>query len=494
MNIKRILAMVLLLVTGMSGAFGINWVHPDFEDFAVTSVGIYTNCYGQRTARVVRESRYGRYENMYGKRFDIELDYYARFTAPLTTPEYPIDPPKDSEVTTELEKQIGEYLDKAAYTSAVIEGFNGETLEDLLAYAAQQDIDAVLLVRYYTITSFSPHDKASPTFTQGTSGLGVSPALELYDTRTGVRLWYSAYHSYHPDDTISFYFDRYQDFVRTVFVPGDNPYREAVRRIVHYTLDSSPSTFYNDEPLPIALDNTERKQSTVRAAKRRYFLSDAWPMYAKTYGAMAINYSFDYIGSLDLEHSVDDGADEVFTAGNVLGHRVSLIPFIYGRKNLFFQPARIEYRLMTFQNDGMALLMGAGVSTLLEYHFRLHDYNTIYLGLGLSASMVPGGEYRVPEESYNDNGLIISPQIYAGIVFNKPKPGGWYVLFTQPAGMSTKKLFIRIEPRGIGNGPTVSIGGGFQLRNTATRKILFSNGASRVINPHNRHIYEEDMD
>jgi hypothetical protein len=37
------------------------------------------------------------------------------------------------------------------------------------------------------------------------------------------------------------------------------------------------------------------------------------------------------------------------------------------------------------------------------------------------------------------------------------------------------------------------IAGGFQLRNTATRRFALDK-ASRVINPHNRHIYEEDMD
>ena len=470
-----------------------NWVHPDFEDFGIKSVAVISDYYGFSNAHIplVKAGRYGSLRAADGTTYNPILDYYSTFTPPLTSPEYPVSDSADEEISPELDREINEWLTNKGYDAEIIDDFTKGNLTELLAHASAGGADAVLLVRYYKLASYTYKEPGSLVFGgEPERGVGISPAIELYDTESGVRLWYSAYHSFHMNDKVVFYLDAYQEFVDTVFARGDNPYKQAVNLIINYTLGSFPKTFYNKVPLPAADDSQDRNRSVVnRSARKQYFSSSEWPTYNKTFGALGFTYSFEYIGSLSLEKKIADYTYIPFQADNVLGHKVTLTPFIFGWGNFGVQPIRVNLRAFTFNDEGTVLNIDGGVSAMLEYHFRLNDFHTVFLGLDVAAvaSGISAGDYRGQREgvSIMDGDVFIQPGISAGIVFNKPVRRRWFI-FTSPAGMRPLRLFLNIDPIGMNNSPIASIGFGFQLRNNTT--------GNRLINPHHLNLGEKDME
>lgn len=496
---KKVSTIIIVFLIGLSPVFGYNWVHPEYENFGIKSVGIYIDHYGtignigalKPTTRTYGDNLYNLTDRNTGqqKRYYLNLDEHAKITPPLTTPRYPLNQEKAPayEGTTHLRDEskqaladaLMQYLKKTEYEPQVIEPFSsGDTLKTLLSSAAEEGLDAVLLVRYYCFKGYRPIDKDPDKLYSNMRGFGISPAIELYDTKTGVRLWYSAYHSYHIDDTSGYYFDAYEEFLRTIFVEGEEPYKAAAERIVDYTLDSRPSTFYNKIPLPIALDPPTRDDSIARKAARRQFVKPGWEVYAKTTSFISFTYGLEYFDNPIIDVQDVSETWSVQTE-NALGHKISLVPIRYGRNNFVVQPLHINIHTLSYNDNGIQFSGWGSLGGMLEYHLRIHDYHTLFFGLELSYNyFYPITGYPTGEEeiSLDDSEGFLQPQLYAGAVFNKAKRGRLF----------PKKVFLAFTPPRAGENPRFSLGFGLQLLPTYPGGIITG---YRIIDPHSRDIY-----
>jgi hypothetical protein len=206
-----------------------SWIDPDFEQFGPSSVGIYTEphidtriAYFEALLRRDLDFRDVYWWAIYYKKIYAFKDYlchYASITPPLTLPGSLLKgkgvmSEDDTPLDTMLSEHPAFYTDKLGRQSSVIDDFNGGKVKDLIQQAREEGLDAVLLVRYYPIRyyiHFSGYEERTGDWVSGDvyqfvtsanigdiqDGFGLLPALELYDTRTGLRLWYSAYYTSH---------------------------------------------------------------------------------------------------------------------------------------------------------------------------------------------------------------------------------------------------------------------------------------------------------
>ena len=129
---------------------------------------------------------------------------YDLVTPPLTSLDYPLVKNAAEEIDSLLKQEIEQSLTNLGWQIEMIENVEDIRLSGLLSDSAATGLDAVLVVRYTPITYILPIQNYVERSGSGTStadigkikkGRGLIPALELYDTKTGARLWYSAYHT-----------------------------------------------------------------------------------------------------------------------------------------------------------------------------------------------------------------------------------------------------------------------------------------------------------
>ena len=326
-----------------------NYINKAFSEYGIGNIGVYIESYPDyRSDNFVFEVASIRSNG-------ILMDYnffryrYCNFdltTPPLTTPGYPLEGNTEGETNSPLSEGIINYLGALGWDSSMIHDFDGGNLGDLLEQARNEELDSVLVVRYIPILYFLPIEnydksgagnKATADIGKIKKGMGLIPAIELYDTESGNRLWYSAYHTGHQNIARKKSFEEYVVEADRFFAHTDkNTVNVAVEKMIGLTLGNS------DTPFPEASISGDREDGIVRSRVEHLFWTD-YPSYAFYGNLWGIGYAFDYIGTLGISYK-DSFLDSspVERAGaieNAVMHGVSL-PFLsLTVRNFAIEPA-----------------------------------------------------------------------------------------------------------------------------------------------------------
>ena len=346
----------------------------DFSSFGIASIGIYTEAYEDlRSDNFFTEISVIKSNPMLSSPYFYREEYcnFDLVTPPLTTPAYPLRGPASGLVNDSLVSALSESLQGLGWSAETMSGFSGGTLDDLLAEAVAEKLDAVLVVRYTPIRYFIPVDAYRDSYwgSSGIStgplrlGLGYIPALELYDAESGTRLWFSAYHAAQHGGSSD------KNFVKNVAAAGDffteldlsDNENAAVWAAAELSGDfdivwsdsdvdeRAAETMIEiavigaEYPFPSASASGSRDNPLVSSAVKNIFWSDhpAYRLHGTRWG---IGYSFDYVGKYNLYFrddsygSSDDDPSEVIETTGALMHTLALPFYSLEFGNLSFEP------------------------------------------------------------------------------------------------------------------------------------------------------------
>ena len=346
--LKSCVYFILLLISAASVSAE-NYIDKSFAEYGIGNIGVYIESYPDyRSDNFVFEVASIRSNG-------ILMDYnffryrYCNFdltTPPLTTPGYPLEGNTEGETDSPLSKAIISYLEALGWESSMVKDFEGGSLSDLLDQARNKELDSVLVVRYIPILYFLPIEnykdngagnKSTADIGKIRKGMGLIPAIELYDTESGSRLWYSAYHTGHQNIAREMSFEEYVAAAEEFFAHTDkNTVNAAVERMIELTFGDS------DIPFPEASIEGDRSDGIVRNGLRHIFWTD-YPSYALYGNIWGIGYNFDYIGTLGISYKDSYLSDApVELAGNIenaVMHGISL-PFLsLTVRNVAIEPA-----------------------------------------------------------------------------------------------------------------------------------------------------------
>lgn len=533
---KKFVLPILLFLFTVSGVFPESFLSPDFKQFAPASVGIYTEAYEDTRAYISfkgEKSYVEKIEKIYVRalinnqvyRFKNDLCDYDGVTPPLTLPGYPLGE-KDSiieqnqKIDTLLSEKLASSLESLGWQSEIISDFDGSKVKNLLKTAEDKGLDTVLLVRYYPIRFHIPFsgyresrtydyvdsntDKVTVTESAVIGGLytgfGLLPALELYDTRTGIRLWYSAYYTSHIEIEKYLSQEDYGLATEEFFIVGaistlqgeklirkkqynrSIPIEEAaVKRMIDLAMLDS------EIPFPILLTQSTRNTSYIRSrAIKEAIRFTLWakksPLTFET-AFFSLGYNLNLPVDLDIyyDESRMDEIDPVIihTAEDILIHRAIFSVLSYEFRNIIFEPSvyfdfypkqtiDITYTDRDYNPDTEELeefdrtssvdfsIYTLGIDVTLKYLIRLWEQTALFVG---GSGQLAGWTYSQKSEDekfnnsfldlyLNDIGGIISIGTFylnasaiAGLrLFNASTPLDIYGMYT-PRGPSGNSVF-----------------------------------------------------
>ncbi len=454
-----------------------NWTHPSFEEHGLESIGVYTQLYGEYRSELAQDyiKRIGLFhpysqpkdkKNVYwGTSFNgttrvawidkysypfrrqnaltwfLRFNTFSHVTPPLTSRYYPIAGETQlteggRSVDAAVKSVVADGLRQLGWSTEEIDGFEGSNLKNLLSYSAGKGVDALLLIRYYGVrshvavsdVSYGGNSLESANIGAYYEGIGILPCIELYDTETGVRLWYSAYHTSHIEADSRKSPEEYNEVFGDLFAASsylrvanidDNLVRfekkntrignqsENDNTVIPDTAAQNmvELTFENDDaPFP-SFSDSERNRSVVTSVKWDKNLSDTlWsdqPEFRHTSGIFSIGYSLDYIGSLNIvqsqrEISGDEYIEQLSkTTRNTLMHSMAVQFFGFEIKNLSFLPfyswgfiptiqvpvQEYDRSDSTYNNVSYSVIpTRAQLGLSAKYKFRLTDTFSIFAG------------------------------------------------------------------------------------------------------------------
>ena len=479
-----------------------NYIDENFSAYGIQSIGIYTESYADaRSDDFVFEVAAIRANGilMDADFFRYRYSNYDLITPPLTTPEYPLE--KGAETATDklLRAGITEYLDEQGWPNGYIEDFQTGTLADLLAAAQQEGFDAALVVRYTPILYLVPVENYKPSSAGSKAtadigkikkGMGLYPAIELYDTQSGSRLWYSAYHAGQQVLPKKKSYTENTETAEEFFAHTDKGAAEAaVDKMTALTFSSE------NTPFPAAsVSGSGNAELTGNPAIMHMFWTD-FPAYARYGNSWGIGYSLDYVGNYPIRYkdniSEDSPVEQAGTLANLIMHNIYMPFFSVAYRNIMLDPSlHLGFTLPTYANieyddikkygsiehtldAAAASFTSLGLDLSLKYSLRFTDQLSAYIGGSAEAAFwwqqIQG--YETTADNFTDSfsalytnydiNLLLNASVLAGVRWDIKTPVELYTEFT---------------PVGPGGGLMVSAG---------VRFIPFTYG---FIDPHARNI------
>ena len=479
-----------------------NYLAADFNDYGIQTIGIYTESYPDtRSDNFVFEVAALRSNGilMDVDFFRYRYSNYDLVTPPLTTLSYPLDGAAAGKEVPVLNMRVQEYLEAAGWSAQLIEDFSGGTVEHLLGSAKEDGLDAVLIIRYTPIIYLVPVEnyapgrsgrKAAADIGKIKKGMALIPAVELYDTASGTRLWYSAYHTGHQIITKRKSYEDAAASADAFFAHTDKGAAEAAAgRMVELTLNSTAAPF----PKPAG---TERLEGAGSNPAIRHLFWTNYPSYAFYGNAWGIGYSLDFIGDYPIlyKDNISDASpiEAAGTLPNAVMHRISM-PFLsIGTGNIMLDPSLYfgfslpAYANIVYDDIGKygsisyntadtasASFTSLGLKLSLKYSLRFTDHFSAYIGGSASAGfwwqLIQG--YETTSDNFTtgygglytdyDMNLIANASVLAGVRFDRKIPF---------------EIFAEYTPTGPSGGAMISAG---------ARLIPFTYG---FIDPHARSI------
>jgi len=495
---KRVIAVLGILVFCAASLWAESELNKYFVDFGIKSIGIYTEGYEDTRVKDFEKAYNKAYASQDVGMFRYTLCRYVGVTPKLTTPRYPISGvSSQTQIDTFLGNELSSYLEALHWDNTIIKDFDGGNLSKLLAHAAEKNIDAALIVRYYPIEYFVPFSgfrriERYSTITLSAAvgglnkGLGLIPAMELYDTETGVRLWYSAYFTGTVDRKKKLRSQVYQRNAANLFISGDDPEKEAASVMVQSVMDAGS--------FPKASASGNRNEDIVQSQRpgiSKIFWSDD-PIYDLYMTLVGLRYNYEYIGNFEIwyyDKEYNDGYDygteydpvSVGSVPNAMIHMLGWPVFTIATGNISLEPSQyvgimqptsstIKYTDYVDDDNNpytepqpveksvdmnvWALKLGFDLS--FKYFFRLQDAFSAYIGgkgliemwqvfhnSGQDESY--GGKFveNVPALMRYDDSWLINASILAGLKWETGSP---------------VELFGEFTPVGPGGTPMISAG------------------------------------
>ena len=363
-KLKRVLVVVCITVIATAAATAEAELNEEFASFGISSIGVYSEGYADERVDDFEATYLEAYMMQYVNTFRYTLCDYNAVTPKLMTTNYPLG---EETVSADIDALVSEGVAFAAeqmnWKTGIIDDFAGESLVDLRAKAEADGYDAVLVTRYYKVDYFIPFSGYSSVTTGGysysttttrakvgklQSGLALLPAMELYDVKTGVRLWYSANWSGSTGkdamDKYDYHLKNVEDFFieESTVGAGNTLETEAVANMVSMTLAAG------DFPEASASGSRDEAAVAAQSASPHLFWTD-YPEY-KSFGTLiGIGYSIGYMGDYDIYYrdsdlnDYDDDGNEipyalVGTAEHNLMHTMTIPMFAFGTKNISIEP------------------------------------------------------------------------------------------------------------------------------------------------------------
>ena len=445
-KIKALAALLLFLTTTVPTLIAENRLVPSFSDYGIENIGIFTEAYPDarsdnyvfevaaiRANGIIQDPRFFRYR----------YSNYDLVTPPLTTPEYPLHSTPLGGLSILLQNKIMHFLQDKGWQTAQIVDFSDGDLTSLLKHAADSGLDSVLIVRYTAILYTLPMDnyiekplagKYSADIGKIRKGMGIFPAIELYDTATGNRLWYSAYHAGHQNILKKQSYQETVDAADSFFAHTDKDANiKAVDIMINKTLGSI------DAPFPSAADSGSRIVTDSPTDRTGHLFWTDYPSYGFYGNEWGIGYSLDYIGDYNLYYkdTYEEGSPEenptelAGTIANAVMHKIN-VPFLsVASHNLAVEPSVFfgimfptyatvgytdlqKYKTLSVTNEyAQTSITSIGFDLSLKYFLRFSDSFSAYIGGAGSIATW-----------WQDINLTYTPEDAAGFI------GNWSGLYT----------------------------------------------------------------
>ena len=458
----------------------------DFSEFGINSIGIYVESYeDERTDNPSADfiTAYAMQDVVY---FRNTLCEFESVTPKLTTQAYPLSGRGSNPgLDNMLAEKLSGYLNELGWNNSYLSSFSGGNLKDLRRQAVSEGLDAVLVVRYYPVEYFVPisNYRASYGYSVNTYsanvgkivfGLGMYPALELIDARTGARIWYSAYYASHPEAPQGSY-QNFVDMAAEFFIIGDDVEQDAIDTMIDLTLKS--------KDFPAASESGSRDEYTASShaegISNLFWSND--PSYDFYSAMMAIGYQFRYLGGMPIYYDESSYDEEpvviTATASNAMEHRLTIPFFTLGFGNIslellnfyfgylpgptvdvsyteeeWVEDPEDPYGSWIQQDVTRTAEMSTGAMTfgfevMAKYFLRFGDDLSAYIGGQATAGMWMDTMSTEDDDLYiydysfepqglvNLDGLIINAGIMAGLRWDTETPLELYGIF-YPVGPS----------------------------------------------------------
>ncbi len=485
-KLKLLLTMTVVLFWAGVSVSAESVLLDDFPSFGINSIGIYVESYqDERTDNPSADfiTAYAMQDVVY---FRNTLCEFESVTPKLTTPAYPLSGSGfNPELDDKLAESLSVVLADLGWDNSYLSSFSGGNLKDLRRQAVSEGHDAVLVVRYYPVEYFVPisNYRASYGYSVNTYsanvgkivfGLGMYPALELIDARTGARIWYSAYYASHPEAPQGSY-QNFVDMAAEFFIIGDDAEQNAIDTMINLTLKS--------QAFPEAADSGARDELTAAShaeGRSNLFWSND-PSYDFYSAMMAVGYQFRYLGDMPVYYDESSYDDEpgivVATASPAMEHRLTIPFFTLGFGNMSLEllnfyfgyvpgpTVDVSYTENEWVEDpedpyGGSVLqevtrtaemstgaMTFGFEVMAKYFLRFGDDLSAYIGGQATAGMwmdtMSSEDNNFDEYDYSFqpqglavlDGLVINAGIMAGLRWDAETPVELYGIF-YPVGPS----------------------------------------------------------
>ena len=494
-TIKKTLILVAALLLCAVFVSAENWLNDSFADFGIENIGIYTEAYQDERVEDIETDYVYAYTAQDVSYFRYVLCNYDPVTPQLTSSGYPLggNTGSSNEINTDtvLQGELSDYLSRLNWDSSIISDFSGGTLKTLLSKAASEGLDAVLVVRYYPVDYFIPIENYKQSTSYGYSyttttysasigklatGMSYIPAMELYDAKTGLRLWYSAYLT----GTVSWQdaapYQFYVNTAKELFAEGDSTGGEAAEKLIAMTLDNEKAPFPKPADSGSRNDAMAASQASAKAAANMFW-SDL-PNYKNPGSLISFGYTFDYLGDIpfydDDDISYDDGVDAgataAFTFKGLTAHRLDMQMFSFGTGNIWIEPNMYmgfvpEVTMQnvsvsvynewsdswtTYVDDLTASGFYMGFDLTLKYFLRFDEIFSAYIG-GRGTFELLFLEYE------NENGNISTSQYEAVTTGLMGLGSGAYLTASAVAGLrwdldTPIEIYGMFTPLGAGGG------------------------------------------
>ena len=224
-------------------------LNKDFPLFGIKNIGIFIEGYEDERTENFSKSYIEAFKNNDFKEFKTNLCNYHKITPLLMSPFYPLSS-GDNDLNNQIYQATNTYLKSLGWQTLPLELHEGH-LKKLLNTAKHNNLDAVLVLRYFKVEDFirmegyerdtnfygdSKTIEQSALFGPPIQGLALFPTFELYDTATGARLWYSAYHTIKANSSEKYGFQASSDAAAEFFIEGEAPIEEAIDKMLELTI------------------------------------------------------------------------------------------------------------------------------------------------------------------------------------------------------------------------------------------------------------------
>lgn len=514
MKAFRNLTAILCLCIFTAPLFSESMLIESFSDYGIENIGIYTEAYKDlRSSNFLLEIS-SMDSNPMLRSPSFYRDQYCNFdktTPPLTTFGYPLNGTTSGILDDSLDAGLKTFLQEKGWKSNIINDFTDGRLKDLLSQASETGFDAVLLVRYTPIHHFVPIENYNKDWLSGRTsatigslqvGIGYIPALELYDTKTGTRLWYSAYHTGHQTVSKREDFQVYVDKAEDFFIRLNTSDNEIRAKWAAFELSGEADIMFGqsdadekaaqtmielsmvdvEEPFPDATDSQNRSIAIRGSNQLRHLFWTDSPSYSLYGTEWGIGYTYDYIGNFNLYFRDDsygsskDDPSQIIASNGAMMHRLTLPFYSIAFGNLAIEPSffggyippytdTVAWKNIDDDVDGVFIeketLTGdaeisawsVGFDLNLKYFFRITDRTSIFIGgNGTAQTYFPEVEEGIElseEGKFRGHGegllfidgpdLTITAAVIAGLRFDGQDPFEIFALYT-PVGQAGKPM------------------------------------------------------